>query len=47
MPVVWTKYYGLGRVFYCSLGHSAAIVAQPEVLAIMKRGMSWAAGQDE
>ncbi|MDE2126116.1 MAG: ThuA domain-containing protein [Armatimonadetes bacterium] len=46
MPVVWTKYYGQGRVFYCSLGHSAATVAQPEVLAIMKRGMIWAAGQD-
>jgi type 1 glutamine amidotransferase len=21
MPVVWTKYWGYGRVFYCSLGH--------------------------
>lgn len=43
MPVVWTKTYGEGRVFYCSLGHHADIVAMPEVSTIMQRGMSWAA----
>lgn len=43
MPVLWTKMYGEGRVFYCSLGHDAAVVAQPEVLEIMKRGLVWAA----
>lgn len=43
MPVVWTKMYGEGRVFYCSLGHSASIVRQPEVLTIVTRGMIWAA----
>ena len=43
MPVVWTKMYGKGRVFYCSLGHSASIVKQPEVLTIVSRGMVWAA----
>lgn len=43
MPVVWTKFYGAGRVFYCSLGHTAAIVRQPEVLEIMTRGLVWAA----
>ncbi|WP_438449383.1 ThuA domain-containing protein [Gorillibacterium sp. sgz5001074] len=42
MPVVWTKQYGEGRVFYCSLGHQANIVAMPEVLTIMRRGMVWA-----
>ncbi len=26
MPVVWTKRWGVGRVFYCSLGHQADIV---------------------
>jgi len=45
MPVVWTKTYGKGRVFYCSLGHVAAVVRQPEVLTIMTRGMLWAAGE--
>lgn len=42
MPVVWTKMYGKGRVFYCSLGHSAADVQKPEVLQIMTRGLLWA-----
>jgi len=43
MPVAWTKMYGKGRVFYCSLGHSASIVRQPEVLTMVIRGMIWAA----
>jgi type 1 glutamine amidotransferase len=43
MPVVWTKYYGQGRVFYNSLGHSAAIVAGEPNLTIMRRGFRWAA----
>lgn len=43
MPVVWTKRWGLGRVFYCSLGHQANIVAMPEVTEIMRRGFLWSA----
>lgn len=43
MPVAWTKTYGKGRVFYCSLGHSADIVRRPEVLELVTRGMLWAA----
>ncbi|MBS4219825.1 ThuA domain-containing protein [Bacillus sp. FJAT-49711] len=43
MPVVWTKRWGAGRVFYCSLGHQADIVAMPEVTEIMRRGFLWAA----
>jgi hypothetical protein len=45
MPVVWTKTYGKGRVFYNSLGHQANIVAMPPVLTMMARGMRWAAGE--
>jgi type 1 glutamine amidotransferase len=44
VPVAWTKYYGKGRVFYCSLGHKADVVRQPEVLTLVTRGMLWAAG---
>src|ERR1051325_8207562 len=44
MPVVWTKLYGKGRVFYCSLGHVANIVAMPQVTEICRRGFAWAAG---
>jgi len=43
MPVVWTKRYGQGRVFYCSLGHHADIVEMPTVLELMRRGFLWAA----
>jgi len=43
MPVVWTKRYGAGRVFYCSLGHQASIVAMPQVTELMRRGFIWAA----
>jgi type 1 glutamine amidotransferase len=43
MPVVWTKYYGKGRVFYDALGHSASVVASEPNLTIMRRGFRWAA----
>jgi type 1 glutamine amidotransferase len=42
IPVIWKKTYGKGRVFYSSLGHVAAEFNVPEVLEIMKRGISWA-----
>ena len=47
MPVVWTKYYGQGRVFYCSVGHQAHNVRQPEVLRLCTRGLLWAAQAEE
>ena len=47
MPVAWTKTYGRGRVFYCSLGHHADIVAMPQTMTLMTRGMRWAAGEWE
>ncbi|MFC5405783.1 ThuA domain-containing protein [Cohnella soli] len=43
MPVVWTKRWGVGRVFYCSLGHQANIIEMPQVKEIMRRGLLWAA----
>lgn len=43
MPVVWTKRWGIGRVYYNSLGHHADIVAMPEVTELMTRGLLWAA----
>jgi uncharacterized protein len=47
MPTIWTKYWGEGRVYYNALGHHADIVAQPEVLALMTRGMLWAAHAED
>ncbi|MHB1295272.1 MAG: ThuA domain-containing protein [Anaerolineae bacterium] len=44
MPVTWTKTYGKGRVFYCSLGHVAQVFGQAsEILTMVTRGMLWAA----
>jgi type 1 glutamine amidotransferase len=47
MPVAWTRFYGEGRVFYHSVGHNAATVEQPETLAMITRGLLWAARADE
>jgi type 1 glutamine amidotransferase len=43
VPVVWTKTYGQGRVFYNSLGHQANIVESEPCLMLMRRGFLWAA----
>ena len=42
IPVIWKKYYGKGRVFYCSLGHSMDVFDIIEVKEILKRGLFWA-----
>lgn len=44
MPVLWTKLFGKGRVFYSSLGHTAKHVLEEPSLTIMRRGFLWAAG---
>lgn len=43
MPVTWTRTYGKGRVFYCSLGHNAQVARMRPVLTMITRGMLWAA----
>ena len=43
MPVAWTKSWGLGRVFYNSLGHLDNVFENsPTAQEIMRRGMLWA-----
>ena len=44
MPVVWTRMWGNGRVFYSSLGHVNSDFDVPEAHEIQRRGMLWAAG---
>jgi uncharacterized protein len=39
MPIAWMKRWGLGKVFYCSLGHSPDILRIPTVLEFVKRGI--------
>lgn len=43
MPQVWTKRWGLGRVYYNALGHQTDIWDIPEAATLMRRGMLWAA----
>lgn len=42
MPVVWTRRWGAGRVFYCSLGHAAHEFDVFETREIIRRGLLWA-----
>lgn len=43
MPVVWTKYWGNGRVFYTSLGHHDDVFDKsPNAEIMMERGLVWA-----
>ncbi len=43
MPVVWTKKWGHGRVFYNSLGHTDIVFDDaPASQELMRRGMLWA-----
>lgn len=43
MPVAWTRMWGRGRVFYCSLGHQASEFDVPETRDLVRRGILWAA----
>ncbi len=43
MPVVWTRRYGQGKIFYSSLGHNLADFQNtPQVADIIVRGLLWA-----
>ena len=43
MPVVWTKKWGHGRVFYSSLGHTDNVFDNsPASEVLMRRGFLWA-----
>lgn len=41
MPVVWTKKWGHGRVYYTALGHHADIVQMPEVTKLISQGLDY------
>lgn len=44
MPVAWTRRYGAGRVFYCSIGHVPTDFEVPEARELVRRGLAWAGG---
>ena len=43
MPAVWTRRYGLGKVFYSACGHAAKDFDVPELRTLVQRGLLWAA----
>lgn len=43
IPVVWTRRWDQGRIFYSSIGHTVDDLRVPQVTEIMRRGMRWAA----
>jgi len=43
MPVVWTRQWGLGRVYYNALGHKADVIESGPAYELMRRGLLWAA----
>ena len=47
MPVVWTKRWGAGRVYYNALGHHRDVIESGTPRELMRRGLLWAAaGKD-
>ncbi|MBQ9729501.1 MAG: ThuA domain-containing protein [Clostridia bacterium] len=43
VPVVYTKFWGKGKIYYNSLGHDRFIFDIPEVRELMRRGFLYAA----
>jgi type 1 glutamine amidotransferase len=42
VPAVWTRRWGAGRVFVCTVGHHLPDLEVPEIRTIIERGMVWA-----
>jgi uncharacterized protein len=42
MPVVFTKGYGAGRVYYNALGHQKTVIDHGPAAELMRRGLLWA-----
>ena len=43
MPAAYTKMYGKGKVFYCSVGHDSETLKQKDLDRLVLQGMLWAA----
>ena len=44
-PVLWTRRHGEGRVAYCSLGHKAAALRHPSVVAVLQQALRFTLGR--
>lgn len=40
-PAVWTRNWGSGRVFVCTVGHKQEDLDVPEIRTIIERGLLW------
>lgn len=43
MPVIFTKMWGKGKIYYISLGHTSGIWEIPQAKEALRRGFIWAA----
>ncbi|MEU7899142.1 ThuA domain-containing protein [Nonomuraea sp. NPDC049152] len=43
MPVVWTRRWGKGKIFFSAIGHRTADLRDPTVRTLTRRGLVWAA----
>ncbi|WP_379575150.1 ThuA domain-containing protein [Nonomuraea mangrovi] len=43
MPVVWTRRWGEGKIFFSAIGHRTADLRAPTVRTLTSRGLVWAA----
>ncbi|SDD51780.1 hypothetical protein SAMN05216410_3412 [Sanguibacter gelidistatuariae] len=41
-PAIWTRTWGEGRIFVCAPGHHMADLVNPDLRAVIERGMVWA-----
>jgi hypothetical protein len=44
VPLVWTRSYGRGRVFYSSLGHPPAAWGRADLRSMWLEAVKWALG---
>jgi type 1 glutamine amidotransferase len=44
MPLAWTRRWGAGRIFYCSVGHVPAELEAEPIATLCRRGFAWAGG---
>ncbi|HZG92307.1 MAG TPA: ThuA domain-containing protein [Pseudonocardia sp.] len=42
-PAIWTRSWGRGKVFVCTPGHDMDVIRDPNVTALIERGLLWAA----
>ena len=46
-PVAWTRNWGKGRVFYCSIGHVVGDLRNPSAFRLLRRALKWTARTPE